>query len=147
MRVFSVSHIRLTRPRTGKYKVLTSSGLAFACLGYALIAWRWRGDTTWAESLYIFPGGFGMGVAGSTTFIALTAGVPSADLAVAGAGIYQAMGIGAALGSCVTMSILQTALRPMLSEALRKINASKEVGQIFCGEASTDVDFRSLIVP
>ena len=106
---------------------MTLFGLAFACLGYLLIILRWHGNTNWAESLYIFPGGFGAGVATSTTFIAITAGVAPSDIAVAGAGSYQAMGIGAALGSSITMSVLQAALRPMLGRALSKVGASDEV--------------------
>ncbi|MCJ1330870.1 hypothetical protein MMC10_007557 [Thelotrema lepadinum] len=113
--------------RSGKYEALTLSGLAFACLGYILIIFRWRQHVGWAETLYIFPGGFGMGVVISTTFIALTAGVAPLDFAVAGAGLYQAHGIGAALGSCVTMSVLQAALRPILAKSLKGIEASDEI--------------------
>lgn len=112
---------------TGRYKLLTLFGLAFACLGYAVIVFTWHGQTDWAATLLIFPGGFGMGVAMSTTFIALTAGAASADLAIVGAGLYEAHGIGAALGSCITMSVLQAALRPMLAQALGHIGVSEEV--------------------
>ena len=73
-----------------------------------------------------------MGVVISTTFIALTAGVAPLDFAVAGAGLYQAHGIGAALGSCVTMSVLQAALRPILAKSLKGIEASDEVRQLIC---------------
>ena len=68
-----------------------------------------------------------MGVVMSTTFILLTAGVAPSDYAVAGSGLYQAHGIGAALGSCVTMSVLQATVRPMLGRALKKIDGSDEV--------------------
>ena len=68
-----------------------------------------------------------MGVVMSTTFISISSGVVAADLAVAAGGVYQAHGIGAALGSCVTMSVLQATLKPMLRQALEGLSGSDEV--------------------
>ena len=132
--------------RTGRYKLLTLGGLAFAVAGYGVIALRWHGKTNWLETLYIIPGGFGMGVAMSTTFIALTAGVAPADLAVAGTGLYQFQGIGAAMGSCITMSILQAALRPMLVQALKPIGASDEVSRNLSCSNRTLMKFMGQVV-
>jgi hypothetical protein len=107
---------------------LALGGLAFACLGYTLLVIRWHGNTNWAESLYIFPGGFGMAVAMSTTFIALTASVSREDYAVAASGLYQAMSIGGSMGSCITMSILQAILRPSLEQSLKNVGNKDDVG-------------------
>ena len=117
----------LKASRTGRYWPLTLGGLLFACLGYILIIVRWRGNTNWAESLYILPGGFGMGTAMSTTFVAITAGVDQADFAVAGTGLYQSFGLGAASAPIVMMTVLQSTLRPMLSQALRSVGNRDEV--------------------
>lgn len=117
----------LTGRRTGRYKLLTLGGVAFGCLGYGLTILRWHGHTSWAESLYIFPGGFATGVVQSTMFIALTAGVSREDYAAAGSGFYQATGIGGSMATCVTMAILQATLRPALRIALSAKDGKDEV--------------------
>lgn len=79
---------------------------------------RWHGHTNIFESLYIIPGGFGTGIALSTTFIGLAAGVEPADVAIAGTGLYQAQNIGVVVGLSVVGSLLRTTLRPQLEKGL-----------------------------
>lgn len=69
--------------------------------------------------MYIVPGGFGTGIALSTTFIVLTASIDSSDMAVAAAGLYQAQNIGVVIGLSITEAIVQGTLRPMLERRLR----------------------------
>ncbi len=88
---------------------------------------RWRGHTNLFESLYIIPGGFGTGVALSTTFIGLAAGVEPADIAIAGTGLYQAQNIGVVVGLSVVGSLLRTTLRPQLEEGLRDIKDMERI--------------------
>ncbi|TGO82225.1 hypothetical protein BPOR_0884g00020 [Botrytis porri] len=64
----------LIPPRTGHYKPILLLGALSSLTSYALLL-RWHGHTSFLESLYIIPGGFGNGIALSASFIGLTAGV------------------------------------------------------------------------
>jgi hypothetical protein len=75
---------------------------------------RWHGHTSFLESLYIIPGGFGNGIALSTTFIALTAGVEQGQMAIAGSGLYLSSNIGMVSGLSIAAAILQSTLRKEL---------------------------------
>jgi hypothetical protein len=90
-----------------------------ASIGYLLLVLRWHGQTNIFESMYITLSGFGTGVALSTTFIGLTAGVEPSDIAVAATGLYQAQNIGMVTGLSITGAVIQGTLRPMLKQKLR----------------------------
>lgn len=75
---------------------------------------RWHGHTSFLESLYIIPGGFGNGIALSTTFIALTAGVEQGQMAIAGSGLYLSSNIGMVSGLSIAAATLQSTLRKEL---------------------------------
>ncbi|KAL9618103.1 MAG: hypothetical protein Q9160_007173 [Pyrenula sp. 1 TL-2023] len=105
--------------RTGRYRFPTVGAAVVASIGYLLLILRWHGNTNIWESLYIVPGGFGTGVALSTTFIVLTASIASSDMAIAAAGMYQAQNIGVVVGLSITGAIFQGTLRPMLDWRLQ----------------------------
>jgi hypothetical protein len=90
-----------------------------ASIGYLLLILRWHGQTNIFESMYITLSGFGTGVALSTTFIGLTAGVEPSDIAIAATGLYQAQNIGMVTGLSITGAVIQGTLRPMLGRGLR----------------------------
>ncbi|KAF1950460.1 MFS general substrate transporter [Byssothecium circinans] len=104
--------------RTGRYKLLTLSALLFACIGYTLLILRWHGKTSWFESLYIFPGGFGMGVIISTLFVGVQASIDPAHSAVAASSLYLASSVGTLMGMAGTSSVLQSTLRKALNRRL-----------------------------
>jgi hypothetical protein len=54
--------------RTGRYKVISIIGALSASTAYTLMLIRWHGHTSFLESLYIIPGGFGNGIALCTSF-------------------------------------------------------------------------------
>jgi hypothetical protein len=58
--------------KTGRYKFLTILSSISSMSAYLLLIFRWKGDTSWLESLDIVPGGFGTGIAFSAAFIAMT---------------------------------------------------------------------------
>lgn len=78
------------------------------------------------ESLYIFPGGLGLGMASAATFIALTAKIATEDVAVATAGLYLAGSIGQVLGVSIGCSVQKWMLKMLLVERIRVPN-EKEV--------------------
>lgn len=104
--------------RTGRYKLLTLGSIVTASAGYLLLILRWHGNTNWLESLYIVPGGFAMGVVGSTLFISVQAAVDPAHSAVAASSLYLASSIGALLGMAGSSAMLQGALRSGLQRRL-----------------------------
>ncbi|CZR61052.1 related to multidrug resistance protein fnx1 [Phialocephala subalpina] len=83
--------------RTGRYKIMILLASLSACTAYITIPLRWHGDTYSWEALEIAPGGFGSGVATTSTFIALIATMSHENLAVATAGFYLASNLGIVL--------------------------------------------------
>lgn len=75
---------------------------------------RWHGHTSFFESLYIIPGGFGNGIALSASFIALTANLDQSQVAIASSGLYLSSNVGMVTGISVASAVLQTSLRKQL---------------------------------
>ncbi|KAI9848175.1 MAG: hypothetical protein M1837_000849 [Sclerophora amabilis] len=111
--------------RTGRYKVITSFATVSAAVAYILLILRWHGHTNAIESLYIIPGGFGTGIANAASFIALTANLDAADMAVATSGMYLATNIGMLVGVCTSSSVNQSVLRMLLHKRLQMPGAEK----------------------
>jgi hypothetical protein len=83
---------------------------------------RWHGHTSFLESLYVIPGGFGNGIALSASFISLTAGVEPCQLAIASSGLYLSSNIGMVVGLSVTTAIMQRTLIKQLRISLEGID-------------------------
>lgn len=105
--------------RTGRYKRLTILSTCFAVTGYILITIRWRGDTSWLETMYIFAGGFGSGTIQSTTFIHVAASLDPSDMAIAGTTLYLAQNLFLLIGVQSATTILHVKLRGILDVMLR----------------------------
>lgn len=104
--------------RTGRYKALTLGATGVASLAYLLLILRWHGNTGWLESLYIFPGGFGTGIASSTLFISIQAALDPSFTAIAASTLYLASSIGMLGGMATVSAVLQQSLRANLDERL-----------------------------
>ena len=120
----------LTSCRTASYKYLTITGTIIATLGYLLLILFWHGNTSIWESLYITPGGFGMGVVYATTFVGLTAGVEERQMAIAGTGLYLSSNLGMLTGVSVASKIMQASLRKELQGALIGFDGREMVSAI-----------------
>jgi len=105
--------------------LITIAAMA-AIASYAFLLLCWHGHTNNFESLYIFPGGLGLGMASAATFIALTAKIATKDVAVATAGLYLAGSIGQVLGVSIGCSVQKWMLKMLLVERIRVPN-EKEV--------------------
>lgn len=105
--------------RTGRYKFLTILSTAFAVTGYILITTRWRGNTSWLETMYIFAGGFGSGTIQSTTFIHVAASLDPSDMAIAGTTLYLAQNLFLLIGVQSATTILHVKLRVILDSMLK----------------------------
>lgn len=104
--------------RTGRYKYLTTLATLCGMTCYTLLITRWHGDTGFWESLDIVPGGFGSGIAGASTFIAVTSTVPYESVAVAASGSYLSASVGTVLGISLSSTIQRSVLRRSLTERL-----------------------------
>ncbi|KAF4627684.1 hypothetical protein G7Y89_g10464 [Cudoniella acicularis] len=113
--------------KTGKYKLISIFGALASSTSYLLLILRWHGHTSFLESLYIIPGGFGNGVALSASFIALTAGVEACQIAIASSGLYLSMNIGTVGGLSIAAAILQSTLRKQLSISLEGMQDREQI--------------------
>lgn len=104
--------------RTGRYKIMILLASLSACTAYITIILRWHGDTYTWEALEIAPGGFGSGVATTSTFIALTAAMSHKNMAVATSGFYLASNLGTVLGVSIGSSIQRGVLKILLQKRL-----------------------------
>lgn len=81
----------------------------------------WKGQTDLFRALFIFPVGFATGVAHSATFIGLSQGVDSEDIAIAGSGLYLSSNIGMVAGVSVGNAVYQLGLSRGLESALQEL--------------------------
>ncbi|KAJ4372895.1 hypothetical protein N0V83_003186 [Neocucurbitaria cava] len=107
--------------RTGRYKALILVATIVAATGYLLLILRWHGDTNWLESLYIFPGGFGMGIVQSALFISIQAAIDPAFTAIATSTLYLTSTVGFLAGLAGVSAVLQEALRKGLDRRLTNL--------------------------
>ncbi|KAL8807167.1 MAG: hypothetical protein Q9182_000849 [Xanthomendoza sp. 2 TL-2023] len=104
--------------RTASYKTLTVIGTLSSISCYTLLTLLWHGRTNIWQSLFIAPGGFGMGIVLSTSFVYLAAGVGESQMAIASTGLYLSSNVGVLVGASLTSNILQTTLRRGLESGL-----------------------------
>ena len=116
--------------KTGQYKApaVLAPVLSASCM--CLCLFLWNGNTSVVESVYIFPGGFAMGMVTSAAFVGITAAVQPADVAIAGNGMWLMLNIGAIAGASSGAAAYQGTLRSGLQKALKNVRHSKEVRMV-----------------
>ncbi|KAI8715014.1 MFS domain-containing protein [Fusarium sp. LHS14.1] len=127
--------------RTGRYKALLVFAAMSSITGYTLMLLRWHGHTSWAESLYVFPGGLGTGIAFSAGFISLQASIDPKDKAAAAAGLFMTTTLGTIVGMAGTSAIIQGYLRYSVQLDLTRLGMSQaEIAEII-RKASESVSY------
>ena len=111
--------------RTGRFKLLAASAGLIGALSYVLLITRWQGHTRILESMYIIPGGFGMGICQSVIFVAMTAAIEPKDIAMATSGLFQTMNISVAVGLTAVTSLMRVSLQTELERTLQGPNKSE----------------------
>ncbi|KAJ3535826.1 hypothetical protein NM208_g6975 [Fusarium decemcellulare] len=111
--------------RTGRYKALIIFAAISSITSYTLMLLRWHGQTNWAESIYVFPGGLGTGIAHSAAFIALQASIDPKDKAAAASGLFMTITLGAIVGMAATSATIQGVLRHEIHLKLTQIGMSQ----------------------
>jgi hypothetical protein len=91
---------------------------------------RWHGNTSFLESLYIVPGGFGNGIALSAMFVALTAGIEHCEMAIGSSGLYLSSNIGMVAGISIASALLQSTLRKQLRISLEGMDGMQDVSYL-----------------
>ncbi|KAJ5609852.1 Major facilitator superfamily domain general substrate transporter [Penicillium herquei] len=105
--------------KTGCYKPLLVAAGLVAAISYALLYLKWDGQTGFWESFYIIPGGFGTGMASAAAFIAMTATLPSEEVAMATAGYMMLIGFAMTAGVTMSNSVLGIEFERELRRNLR----------------------------
>ena len=116
--------------KTGQYKAPAVLAPVLSAFCMCLCLFLWNGNTSVAESVYIFPGGFAMGMVTSAAFVGITAAVQPADVAIAGNGMWLMLNIGAIAGASSGAAAYQGTLRSGLQKALKNVRHSKEVRMV-----------------
>ena len=130
-------HLTLPNPpRSGRYKALIIIAVTMSSFSYLLLMLRWHGNTNIWESLYIFPSGFGTGIAQSAVFISLQAVIQDpSHLAPAISFMYLsstlAVTLGLPLGNAVMQTVLRRTLRARLLGLGFELGAIAEVSVLF----------------
>ncbi|KAL2163608.1 hypothetical protein VTH06DRAFT_5666 [Thermothelomyces fergusii] len=131
--------------RSGRYKTLIILAVTLSSFSYLLLMLRWHGSTNFWESLYIFPSGFGTGIAHSAVFVSLQAVIAAAQdpshLAPAISFMYLTTTVAITLGVPLSNAVMQGALRRSLWRKLLALGvAGTEIAEIV-ESAASDVDF------
>ncbi|KAL2268224.1 hypothetical protein VTJ83DRAFT_3070 [Remersonia thermophila] len=128
--------------RSGRYKGLIVLAVTASSLSYLLLMLRWHGRTNLWESLYIFPGGFGTGVAQSAVFVSLQAAIADpAHLAPAISFMYLSTTLAVTLGLPIVNAVLQSFLEKSLVRRLVALGLGRrEIAKVIESTLS-DVDF------
>ena len=113
--------------KTGRYKWPTVFAPILSVVCMLLCLYLWNGNTSIAESAYIFPGGFATGMVTSAAFVGMAADIPPEDIAVAGNGMFLFLNIGAIAGASAGSAAYQTALRSGLREAFKDVEGGDKV--------------------
>lgn len=99
----------LIMSRTGRYKPVLLFGTLASSFSYTLLFLSWHGDTSPWEALYIFPSGFGTGIAQTAVFTSIQASIDKKQRAPALAGMYLMLQLGLIIGlAAVSATVMET---------------------------------------
>ncbi|KAF4974866.1 hypothetical protein FZEAL_8283 [Fusarium zealandicum] len=123
--------------KTGQYKIpCIISGLC-STVAWTLLLVCWRGSTPSWQTVFLFPGGFGIGLAHASLYIGLAASVESADMAIAGTGYYLCGNVGAVAGLSAHNALFQATLQQSLSRKLEDVVDGTKIAR----KAMENLDF------
>ncbi|KAJ5995873.1 hypothetical protein N7481_002850 [Penicillium waksmanii] len=105
--------------KTGRYKLLLILAGLISSIAYVLLYLFWNGNTGFWESLYVFPGGFGTGIASAAGFVAMTAILPSDEMAMATSGYMLLISFAMTAGVTMCNSVLGIEFEAQLRRNVR----------------------------
>lgn len=107
--------------RYGRYKYLILLATTCSSVAYLLLFLRWHGNTNIWESLYIVPGGFGMGVVQSAAFVSIQASVSPSTKAAATSVLYLSVSVGTIFGLASVGAIVTETMKWRLASSLDEL--------------------------
>lgn len=128
--------------RTGRYRRLMVLATVCSSLSYLLLLLRWHGNTNFWESLYIIPGGFGMGMVQSAVFISVQAAVNPANKAAATSGMWLSTSVGMILGLACISAVVTETMKWDLDAALQASGMGEAARQKVCFPSLSDFCFQ-----
>ncbi|KAF3921159.1 hypothetical protein ABW21_db0201868 [Orbilia brochopaga] len=131
--------------RTGRYKLLLVMAGLISSVASTLMILRWNGNTSFWESLYIVPGGFGMGLSQAASFVAMTAGLEKEHYAVATSGLYLSGNIGLVAGVSLVNVVLENSVKRILGQKLTGPGSQKRYLDKIIERAIQDVEYISTL--
>lgn len=126
----ALHEFRLTIYRKRRYKLPIILASKNSIIAFVSLIFSWRGHSTPAESLLIFSGGFGTGMAHSAIFVYLNNSVANEDMAIASSGFYLSTNIGGMVGVSLASAASQIILQRGLLNALKEYPNKKEVSAL-----------------
>ncbi|KAM3084217.1 hypothetical protein ACMFMF_001574 [Clarireedia jacksonii] len=121
--------------KTRRYTTLLTLSTLSSAISYTLLILTWSTESlSLIPSLFIFPGGFGLGITSACAFIALTASIQKKELSMATGGMFLAGSIGMVVGVALCAGVLNNCLGATLAASglektvIRK--AMEDVGSI-----------------
>ncbi|KAK1763022.1 major facilitator superfamily domain-containing protein [Phialemonium atrogriseum] len=129
--------------RYGRYKQLCIFATISSITCYILLMLTWHGNTSWWESLYIIPGGFGVGISQSALFISLQVVVDPTHMASAISMMYLSTTICTMTGLVSASAVMQGTLRRGLESRLLGLGLDLPSRQKIISEAVSDVGYVS----
>ena len=133
--------------RTRRYKGLIVVATFTSTSAYALLIIRWRGNTNWLESMYIVPGGFGMGIVQSALFVSVQAAIDPSHAAIAASTLYLTSSTGFLAGMSGVSAVLQTTLRKRLDRGLEELGFVGVERQDIIDHAVSNVRYAEKVAP
>ena len=120
---------------TGRYKPMVVVAPVASSASFLLLFLRWKGATSFAESLYIALAGIGNGIIMQAIFIFLSAGIKRSENSIAGGGFYLSSSLGEVTGMSCQSAILQAMIRRIQIEKLGGADAAAKVRPLLtpCG--------------
>ncbi|KAB5585018.1 major facilitator superfamily domain-containing protein [Coniochaeta sp. 2T2.1] len=127
--------------RSGRYKILCTFASISSSTCYLLLMLRWHGNTSWLESLYIMPGGFGTGIAQSALFVSLQAAVAAEHMAPAVSMMYLATRVCMMTGLVSSSATMRQFLRVGLIRRLDGLGLDPRRRDKVLAKAVSDVGY------
>ncbi|ETS87253.1 hypothetical protein PFICI_01081 [Pestalotiopsis fici W106-1] len=127
--------------KTGRYKALIIFATAAGMLCYSLLILRWQGNTNWAESMYIIPGGLGTGMAQTAVFIALQASIEPKDRSSATSALFLIGPMATTIIMAIGSALIVAGLRDGLFVRLTALGLGADAIQEAIASAAADVAY------
>lgn len=126
----ALPEFRLTMPRKRRYKLPIILASKNSMVAFVSLIFSWRGHSSPADSLLIFSGGFGTGMAHSAIFVYLNNSIANEDMAIASSGFYLSTNIGGMVGVSLASAVSQIILQKGLLNALKEYPNKSEVSAL-----------------